>query len=138
MALYLSAAVRAARVNAIKAQIDSGSGPGMLKIYTGYRPYNLGSATGTLLAELVFSDPCAPDSTDGILTMSAITSDLQANANGYAGWFRVLNSSSVVLFDGTIGSDQYSGDMVISNQNIVANQLVACPTFVLVDGNIPQ
>lgn len=124
--------MRAARMNAIRDAIDSGSAAGYLRIYSGTRPAITGTPSGLILAELRFQDPCAPASTDGNLTMSALSPALQATNSGTASWFRVLNSSNVVVMDGSIG--QYE-DMSVSNANIVAQQQVNCTAFNISDGN---
>jgi len=133
VSITLSSAVRAARMNAIRDAMNAGSGPAILRIYSGTRPASQGSPTGLLLAELTFSDPCSPVSTNGTLTMSAITPDGQANNSGAASWFRVVDSNNVVVMDGDIGT--YYSDMSISNQNIIANQQVNCTQFNISDGN---
>lgn len=128
MAFRLSTAARNAACNGIVDLIDQGSGAGLLRIRTGAQPTNVGDAeSGTLLGTLTFSDPAFGAAATGVATASAITSDTSADASGTAGHFRVLDSDSTALADGTCG--QGSGDMSFDNSTIVSGGVIACSSF---------
>lgn len=91
------------RANQIKAAIDAGGAAGFGRIYDGAKPAAGGTAT-TLLAELVFSYPCAPSATGRVLTFSAITPDASANATGTATWGRIVDSTGAFVADFTVGT----------------------------------
>lgn len=96
MATRLDVGTRNAMVAAATAQIDSGAGPGVLRIYTGGQPAGPGSApTGTLLAEFTLSDPsfAAPSGGSAALDITPAVTDASANASGTAGWCRFLTST---------------------------------------------
>lgn len=103
----LSTTIRNEIVQRVQVNIDLGAGAGLLRVYDGSRPATGGTAT-TLLAELTFSDPCAPAASGGVLTFSSITADASANATGTATWGRFVDSTGTFCSDfsvGTSGSD---------------------------------
>lgn len=89
-----------------------------LLIYTGAQPATCATAaTGTLLATLAMTNPIAPASSGGVLTMSAITSANTGNA-GTAGYWRICTSSAgtTVVAQGAVavsGSDlNFAGGII--------------------------
>lgn len=130
MAVRLTNDTRNKLATALRDDIDAGAGPGVIEIRTGPQPADVDDAdSGTLLATLTCSDPSAPVPVDGVLTLSAITSDTNADASGTAGHFRVKDSSGNVVADGTCG--QGSGDLSFDNNVIVAGGTVATSSFVI-------
>ena len=102
-AMGLSTTVRNEIVQRIQVNVDLGAGAGLLRIYDGTRPATGGTAT-TLLAELTFSDPCAPAASGGVLTFSSITADASANATGTATWGRMVDSTGTFVADFSVGT----------------------------------
>jgi len=132
MVLGLATALRNARLDEIRTLIDAGAGAGLLRVYDGTRPATGGTAT-TLLAELTFSDPCAPAASGGTLTFSAITADASANATGTATWCRVVDSTGAFVFDGSVGTS--GADYNLNTTSITAGVQVSCTSAVLTEGN---
>lgn len=132
MALGLNATIRNARLNAIRDAIDAGPAAGFLRIYDGARPATGGAAT-TLLAELIFSDPCAPNAAGGALTFSAITADASANASGTATWCRITDSTGAFVCDGSVGTS--GADYVLNTTTIAAGIQVSCSSASINEGN---
>ena len=128
MAFRLSTDTRNKACDAIVDDIDAGSGAGTIAIRTGTQPTNVGDAdTGTLLGTLTFSDPAFGSSSTGTATASTITSDTNADASGTAGHFRIKDSDSNIVADGTCG--QGSGDLSFDNATIVAGGTIAISSF---------
>jgi hypothetical protein len=93
-----------ARLNAIAALADAGATGALILIQDGTRPATGGALTNTL-STLVMSTTAFITSTVGVLTANAITDDSSAAASGTGTWFRVTDSSGVVVMDGDIGTD---------------------------------
>lgn len=92
----LSTALRDALVDAMTARIDSGSGAGLIEIWTtGY---------GTKLGTLTYSDPSYGASASGTAQENAIADDSSADATGTAAVFRVTSSTPTTEFEGTVGT----------------------------------
>lgn len=125
-------ALRNARLDAITAKMDAGSGPGKLRIYDGARPATGGAAT-TLLAELTLSDPSAPAAAAGVLTLNAITSDASADNTGTATWGRIVDSDNNFVMDCSVGTS--GTDIILNTASIVAAAVVAITSAVFTEGN---
>lgn len=110
----VTAAGRNAAMDAIRALIDAGSGPGKIKLYSGTQPANGDAALSgnTLLGTLTLSDPSAPAASGGVLTFSAITQDSAADATAAATWARFTDSADVSVLDVDAGT---SGTTLILN-----------------------
>lgn len=133
MATKISDAARNAALNAIRDLIDAGAAAGQIKIYTGAQPSGGpgAAATGTLLAELTCSDPCAPAAAAGVLTFSAITQDSSVNATGTAGWFRIQDSNGNGVIDGDITATGGGGDLTFDSVNFIAGGTCQITTLTL-------
>lgn len=130
MALRLSTDTRNKACDAIVDDIDAGAGAGTIAIRTGTQPTNVGDAdTGTLLGTLTFSDPAFGSSATGTATASAITSDTNADNSGEVGHFRVKDSDSNIVCDGTAA--QGSGDLNFDEGTIVAGGTIAISSLTL-------
>lgn len=126
----ISAAARNAAADAVVDLVDGGSGAGTMKIYTGSPPATPATAaSGTLLATLTMSDPAFGAASGGVATASSITSDASADATGDAGYFRVLDSDSNVIFQGTAGESADSPDLTFDDKSIVSGGTVAVSSF---------
>lgn len=119
----LSAAARSAAADAVVDLVDGGSGPGTLRIFTACPATPADADTGTLLAELTFSDPAFGAASSGVATASAITADSSANATGTAACFRVADSNAAVIFQGSVGTS--GADINLVTTSIVATQPVS-------------
>jgi hypothetical protein len=131
-ALAFSTTVRNNRLNAVRDAVDGGAGAGLLRIYDGSRPATGGTAT-TLLAELTFSDPCAPAASSGSATWNSITQDSSANATGTATWFRCVDSTATFVMDGNVGTS--GSDLNLNTTSITSGVAVSVTSFALTDGN---
>lgn len=115
MPVTYSTATKAARMTAVRDQIDAGSGPGVLQIGT--------TGMGTVLAEITLADPCGTV-TGAVLTLSGFPrSDTSANASGTAAAARVRDSSGNDIITGlTVGAT--GTDVVLDSVSITAGQTV--------------
>lgn len=132
MTIGLSPPLRNARLNLIRDAVDAGAGAGLLRVYDGTRPASGGTAT-VLLAELTFTDPCAPAAASGVLTFSAITADASANASGTATWCRLVDSTGAFVADGSVGTS--GADYNLNTVTITAGVQVSCTSAILTEGN---
>lgn len=128
----LVVATRNSRLNLIRDAIDAGAGAGFLRVYDGSRPATGGTAT-TLLAELTFTDPSAPNASSGVLTFSAITADASANATGTATWCRIVDSTGAFVLDGSVGTS--GQDYNLNTTSITSGVQVSCTSATLTEGN---
>lgn len=125
-----STASRNAKLNAIKADFDSG----YLRIYDGAQPAGPDTALGAqvLLAELRFGATAFGSASNGVLTANTITSDASANATGTAAWFRCLKSDgTTALHDGSVGTA--NANAIVATTAIVALAVVDCSAFTITD-----
>jgi hypothetical protein len=137
MPTRLSTAARNAVVDAITAQIDSGAGAGVLRIYSGAQPAGPGTApSGTLLAEFTLSDPsfAASSGGSGALDVTPSVNDASANATGTAGWCRFLTSTEASgtglgVIDGTVST---AGAMI----NLDSTSIVSGSPVTITSGSI--
>jgi hypothetical protein len=103
--MKISNAARSAMCDALVDLIDGGAEAGTIGIRTGAAPTNTTDAnSGTLLATLTFSDPAFGAASNGVATASAITSDTNVDASGTAEHFRIYDSNSVCIMQGTVGT----------------------------------
>ena len=132
MTMGLATTVRNSMLDKIRDAIDAGAGAGLLRTYDSTRPATCGAAT-TLLAELTFSDPCAPNASSGVTTFSAIASDSSANATGTATWCRAVDSTGTCVLDGSVGTS--GADYILNTVSIVAGAAVSCTSATITAGN---
>lgn len=131
MTVGISVTAQNNRLDEVTALIDGGAGAGLIVLYDGTRPATGGTATNEV-ATLTFSDPSFPAASGGAMTANAITSDSSATG-GTATWFRVTDSASTFVFDGSVGTA--SADMIIADTTIGAGATVSCSSFVITEGN---
>lgn len=132
MALGLNTTLRNNMLDEITTDIDAGAGAGTLRIYDGTQPATGGTAT-TLLAELTLSDPSCAAASGGVLTFSSITSDTSANATGTATWFRIVDSDTNFVLDGTVGTS--GADINFDSVSFVTGGTVAISSLTITDPN---
>lgn len=126
MTVRIGATVRNAMIDAVKAAIDSGSGPGKIRIYTGAQPATPATAaSGTLLVEIPFNDPSFEASASGS-TSADVTPEVSgvAVATGTAGWFRILDSNSNAHIDGSVTATGGGGDVTVASTSITTGLTV--------------
>lgn len=115
-------------------RIDAGAGAGLVRIYSGAVPADVGVALGAqvLLAELAFSDPAFDPSVDSnpgaTATADPITDEDAALANGTASFFRIVDSNGVGVYQG-LTSDDGSGDLDLSTVEIATGVIVGITTM---------
>ena len=115
MAVNYTNAVKAARMTAVRDQIDAGTGAGILQIGT--------TGMGTVLAEITLNDPSGTIS-GAVLTLSGFPkSDTSANATGTAAAARIRDSSGTDVITGlTVGTT--GSDINLDSVSITAGQTV--------------
>lgn len=115
MAVIYSTATKTARMNAVVAQIDGGTGAGKLEIGT--------AGMASVLATFTLNDPCGTVS-GAVLTLSGFPkSDTAADNTGTAAAARIRDSNNVDIITGlTVG---LSGtDIVLDSVSFTAGQTV--------------
>lgn len=115
MAVTYTTAVKTARMNAVKDQIDAGAGAGKLEIGT--------AGMASVLATITLADPCGTV-TNGVLTFSGMPrSDTSADATGTAAAARIRDSNNVDIVTGlTVGTS--AADIILDSTSITAGQTV--------------
>lgn len=133
MAVSYTTTLRSSIMTAVLAAIDAGSGPGLIKIYSGTVPANVGASLGaaTLLATLTLSDPAGTVSS-GALTFSTITQDSSADASGTPTFARVTDSDGNAALQCSAGVG--SGDLNCAAA-IVSGSPVQITSFAITAGN---
>jgi len=118
MAVIYSTAAKNARLDAVAGVIDSGSGAGYLQIGT--------TGMGTVLATIVFADPCAGAASGGVLTFSGFPrSDTSADATGTAAAARIRDSNGNDVITGlTVGVSGSGADIILDTTSIDAGETV--------------
>ena len=121
------------QLDEVTADIDGGTGAGLIRIYTGPRPAK-GAAitTETLLVTLTFSDPSAPAASSGVLTFSSIT-DGTAAATGTAAWARIVRSDSAFVMDMDVATS--ASDLNLISTSITSGQTVSITSATITAGN---
>ena len=124
--IKLGTSGRDAAIDGIVDEVDAGAGAGDIVIRTGAPPATPATAdSGTLLATLPVQDPAFGAASVGVSTANAITSDTSAAATGIAGHFRIRDSNTVVIWQGTAGESADTPDLEFDDKNIVIGGTVA-------------
>lgn len=124
MAVRLSTSARNAIATAIVTLVDAGAGPGKIEIRTGAQPATPNTAaTGTLLATVLMDDPSFTGPVTGVITAAGFPNSDPADADGAAGWFRILDSNNAAVIDGSCSGSGGGGDMVIDNPSLLTGQV---------------
>lgn len=108
-----AAAAKVAAHSSFRDLVDSGSGPGTLKIR---------NSADVLLATITLTDPCGTvNGTTGQLTLTAASSP-NATVTGTAAYAELCNSTGTVYFsaDTQAGSSAVAGKLVINTLALVA------------------
>jgi hypothetical protein len=118
MAVIYSTAAKNARLEAVVNVIDGGGiTPGYLEIGT--------AGMATVLAKIVFAEPCGSVS-GGVLTFSGFPkSDTSADATGVAAAARIRDGSDNNMITGlTVGTSGSGADIILDTTNIDAGEIV--------------
>ena len=115
MSVTYTTAVKNARLDAVAAQIDAGSGAGKIKIR---------DSGNVVLATIALADPCAAAAASGVLTFSSFPrSDTSADASGTAANAIITDSNDTTCISGlTVGTS--GTDIVLDSTSITAGQTV--------------
>ncbi len=99
MSLSYTTTDRDTRLDALTTSVGAS---GILKIYSGTPPANVGASLSgnTLLAQLTMNATFAPGSSAGVLTLNAITTESSADATGTAAFFRMTTSGGTAKHPG--------------------------------------
>lgn len=132
MALTLRTTLRTTLATAIRDDIDSGTGAGLIKVYTGTKPAGPDTAitSQTLLGTLTCSDPCGSVAS-GVLTFSAITQDSAADATGTATWARITTSAGDAVADVSITTSGGGGDLIMNTVTVVTGGPISCSSLTI-------
>lgn len=129
MTVRIADTVRNTMIDAIRAAIDAGAGPGLLRIYAGSKPGTKGATpAGALLAELTLADPCGTSS-GGVLTFTVSFQDPSANASGTAAFFYLVDSTGAYVTEGDIATS--GSDLNLVTTSIASGQPVTITSFTI-------
>lgn len=133
MTLSIRTADRNAALDSLVASIGNA---GVVKIYSGAVPANVGASLGgaTLLVSLVAGTPFAAAASGGVATANAITSGT-AVASGTGSFFRAENSGGTAIVQGLVGASGSGADLILNATLITLNASVAISSLTLTDGN---
>lgn len=117
--------ISAARRNATAAghtdALDSGTGAGKIRIYSGSQPAGPDTAIGAqvLLAEFTLNDPAFVAGATGVRDLDVTPIPTAVGlAAGTATWYRALSSDNVAHFDGTVSNTAGSGELKLNTTTI--------------------
>lgn len=134
MAVQYVVGTRNNRLDEITA--DAGA-TAFLQIWNGALPATPATApAGTLLASCALSNPIAPAASGGVLTLSAITDDTDANASGTPTFARIATNETgtttgIVQLSAAIGSGDINFDAAV-----VVNGTVSVASLTITDGSV--
>lgn len=126
-ALEFSTAARNARLEAINSLLSNGT----IKIYSGTRPADLGTPTGTLLATLQLGATAGTVS-NGVLTIGSVTQNNSLHVSGTPTFIRYSTSGGTAVADNDIGA---GAGNVTFNGTVVTGQNVTVTGLTMTDGN---
>jgi hypothetical protein len=134
--LTLSTAVRNARSEALKNQIDSVTDAGSILFYTLPLPATTGAAitTQVLIAECPLSKPCGSVSA-GKLTFAVINPDLTANNTGVIAFGRLVDGDGNFISDGSAGLAGSSEVFKFNKLDALAGGIVRILSAEIIEGN---
>lgn len=113
MTLAVTAALHAARLQAVLTLLDAAASPATLQLYAGARPASAGGAVGaaTLLAAIPLTRPAG--SVDaGVLTLTQADDGLVL-ATGVAAWARAADGDGTPVFDCDVTDELGAGDITM-------------------------
>jgi hypothetical protein len=109
----------------------------VLKLRTGSPPTNIADAdSGTVLAEMSLPSDWMGGASSGSKAKAGTWEDLNGNADGTAGHFRVYATDGTTQhIQGTVSATGNGGDMTLDNTSIATGQAVTITGFTLTAGN---
>lgn len=132
MSLSYTTTDRNTRLDALTTSVGAS---GILKIYSGTPPANVGASLSgnTLLAQLTMNATFAPGASGGVLTLNSITTESAADATGTATFFRMTTSGGTAKIQGTVGTS--GSDLNLNTTSIVAGAAVSVSSYTITEGN---
>ena len=123
MSVTYSAAVKTARMQAVRDAINAGAGPGVLQIGT--------AAMASVLASIPLTDPVTVSG--AVLTALAAPATVAASAAGTAAAARIRDSDGNDIVTGlTVGTS--AADVIVDNTNIANGQNVTANSATITHG----
>lgn len=118
--------VRSSMAQALVTAMGAGSASlPKIEIYTGTMPASMGGTiTDTLLAELEMSATPATES-GGVVALEPVSNDASANADGTAGWLRILDRDGAEVAYLTVSLTGGGGELQLNDTAILTGDPVA-------------
>jgi hypothetical protein len=127
MALQFDTTTRNGWLNALTTALGGSS---TFVCYTGSVPATCATApSGTLLATVNFNSTPFPAASSGSMTANGLTLTSTAGGTGTAGYFRLLDGSSVCHMQGTCGTS--GTDFVMNSTSVTTGQAFDISGFTL-------
>jgi hypothetical protein len=133
--MAFSITARNAALAGVRTEIDSGSGPAVVKLFTGAVPSGpQAGESGTLVASIPLADPSFSTPSNGEMTANAI-SPTTAGVGGGSGvvisYGRLETSDGDVVAQLTVGGAGSGEDIELVNVNVAANQSIQINSFTI-------
>lgn len=109
----------------------------VLRFFPGAKPANVAAGnSGSPLATLELPDDWLLPASGGMKSKSGSWEDVQADADGIAGHWRIYRAGGTVCcLQGTVGLSQ-PADMILSDLNFHLGQEITVSGFVITGGNL--
>lgn len=120
--MLIETAFRTTVATALLNRIDTGTTnpAALIEFYAGAMPPAMGQAiTATKLGTLTCANPCGTVA-NGVLTFSAIAQDDAADAEGTAGWARVIDRDGAEVLYLNVGATGSGADIEMLSTTVVA------------------
>lgn len=120
-----SLAARNVAIDALLHRADGGS----VLVYTGIQPATPETpATGRLLATGTLGTPAFAPAVDGVAAATAVADEESIEADGDAGWFRVVEADgTTAVWDGTCGT--VNANLLFDNLSLIAGARLTFPAL---------
>jgi hypothetical protein len=128
----LNPAVRTARVAAILAALDAGTGPGRAEIYGTAKPAAGAAAGGAPLVVWTLADP-GGTAAGGVLTLAWSAAAYAAAASGTAVWGRLMDSAGNWVLDAECGLLGSAAIFQLESLTVLAGALIQPTTSTITD-----
>lgn len=127
MALSLNISLRNLLANAFGAHFDSG----FLRVYDGTAPADADTAIGAqnLLAEVTLPVDSFAAAATGAVAKNGTWEDNDINLSGTAAWFRLADSLTGEVLQGTVTATGGGGDMTVDDVAFVAGGVFTVTGF---------
>jgi hypothetical protein len=118
------------------ADIDSAATPGKIKFYPSPRPASGDTTAASLIATMLFSDPCGTVDASGLHLTSAAPA--QVINGGVIRWCRVTDGDDNFVWDGDVrmstDGDVAIADIVIDVANVLVGGFVTLVSATVAEG----